>query len=201
MTAQSLIEEAVASVDAMTPAASVEAESTAGHGTFFGIPVKIEFDLDGRSGRLLEPIRYVTQAGVEWPVPQDAWLDGASIPRAFWSIIGGPYEGRYREPSVVHDHYCIVKSRGWKDTHRMFHEAMLCREVPALKARLMFYAVYRFGPRWRLGVEAEAAIPPAPEILTDDKAASIVRDARIIAESAMSMEAIEQLADASRAAG
>src|SRR5712692_9140850 len=33
----------------------------------------------------------------------------ASIPRAFWSVIGGPLEGQYRNASVFHDVACDQK--------------------------------------------------------------------------------------------
>jgi hypothetical protein len=46
-----------------------------------------------------------------WTVQPHKEVDGASIPQAFWSIIGGPFEGFYIKASVVHDHYCEVKTR------------------------------------------------------------------------------------------
>lgn len=194
-----LLEEAIASIAAMAPPAGIAAEgSAAGYGEFEGLPVKIQLDLDGRTATLLEPISYTSAAGVVWPVPENAWLDGASIPQAFWSLIGGPYEGKYREPSIVHDHYCIIKSRPWQDTHRMFHTAMLCRGVSGFKARIMFYAVYRFGPRWSLGVMGEGAAPP--RALPDEAAAlSILEDAQIILRDNPDLAAIEAMADARNA--
>jgi Protein of unknown function (DUF1353) len=43
-------------------------------------------------------------------VPAGAIVGGASIPQVFWSIIGGPFEDKYREASVIHDYYCEQKS-------------------------------------------------------------------------------------------
>ncbi len=176
--------------------AGISPEGVADHGRFEGLPAKIALEDDGRSATLLEPISYVSAAETEWPVPSGAWLDGASIPRAFWSIIGGPFEGRYREPSIVHDHFCITRTRTWRDTHRMFHTAMLCRRVSGFKARIMYYAVYRFGPRWPDPDSiAEAAVPAPPEIASDAVAESVWRDAEILRDAALDVEAIERLAD------
>lgn len=176
----------------------VLAEAVTDYGRFVGLPAKIALDENGRSAELLEAIGYIAASGVEWQVPAGAWLDGASIPKAFWSVIGGPFEGKYREPSIVHDHYCIVKTQPWRDTHRMFHAAMLCRGVSGFKARVMFYAVYRFGPRWGVaGDIAEAAPAQAAEIADDANADSILRDVEAIRNEALSLQDIEALADRS----
>lgn len=107
-----------------------------------------EFLDDGRRVRLLESYTYVDPSGVVWKVPKGTVVDGASIPRAFWTIIGGPFEGKYRNASVVHDFFCVTKDRAWKSVHRMFYEAMLESGVERPRAKVMYYAVYYFGPRW-----------------------------------------------------
>ncbi|ROU08129.1 DUF1353 domain-containing protein [Lysobacter enzymogenes] len=194
---QTTLDDVLARISAMPDDdAGFHAEAAADYGRFVGLPAKIALDENGRSANLLESIGYVAASGEDWPVPAGAWLDGASIPKAFWSVIGGPFEGKYREPSIVHDHYCIVKTRPWRDTHRMFHAAMLCRGVSGFKARTMFYAVYRFGPRWGVpGDIAEAA--PAAEVADDANADSILRDIEAIRNGALSLHDIEQLADRS----
>ncbi|QCW28099.1 DUF1353 domain-containing protein [Lysobacter enzymogenes] len=196
---QNTLDDVLARISAMPDGdAEVVAEAAADYGRFVGLPAKIALDENGRSAELLEPIGYVATSGVEWPVPAGAWLDGASIPKAFWSVIGGPFEGKYREPSIVHDHYCIVKTQPWRDTHRMFHAAMLCRGVSGFKARVMYYAVYRFGPRWGVpGDIAEAAPAQAAEVADDANADSILRDVEAIRDGALSLHDIEQLADRS----
>lgn len=104
---------------------------------------------DGRSMTLVEPFGYVDPHDVHWPAPAGAVVDGASIPRPFWSLIGGPFEGLFRNASVVHDVACVERSRDWRDVHRMFHDACRCGGVGAALANTMYYAVWHFGPRWR----------------------------------------------------
>jgi hypothetical protein len=109
---------------------------------------------DGRNFELMAPFSYVDSHGVAWPVPPGTRVDGASIPSVFWSIIGAPYTGRYREASVIHDYFCETKSRHWKAVHKVFLDGMLARGVDKLQAQLMYLAVYRFGPRWDFDVDA-----------------------------------------------
>ncbi|THK35602.1 DUF1353 domain-containing protein [Ensifer sp. MPMI2T] len=107
-----------------------------------------EFLDDGRKIRLLETYTYLDPVGQVWTVPADTVVDGASIPQIFWSVIGGPLEGKYRNASVIHDFYCDQKTRPWQSVHRVFFDAMQESGVEALKAKIMYYAVYTFGPRW-----------------------------------------------------
>jgi len=109
---------------------------------------------DGRTMELVQPFTYIDSQGVTWTVPARTRVDGASIPSAFWSIIGAPYSGKYREASIIHDHYCATKSRHWKAVHKVFLDGMLARGVDKIQAQLMYIAVYRFGPRWNFDVDA-----------------------------------------------
>lgn len=170
------------------------------HGRFVGLPLQVAFNTDQderRSAQLLSPLSYFQPDESEWPVPVDARLDGASIPRPFWSVIGGPFEGLYLEASVVHDYYCDHHVRPWRDVHRMFYDAMLCRGVGGFWARIMYYAVYRFGPRWEM-VEGLGSVAIPAEALTDDKAPSILADAKILVHD-LPREMIEALAEKSAA--
>jgi hypothetical protein len=63
-------------------------------------------------------------------------------------VIGGPFEGRFRRAAVLHDAACGEKKDTWQDVHRMFYDACLCARVGLGKAQTMYWAVYRFGPRW-----------------------------------------------------
>lgn len=111
-------------------------------------PIDLRLEADGRKARLLSEVTYIDPAGVTWLAPKDWVIDGASIPRPFWSIIGAPWEGKYRFASVVHDVACDQKQRRWDDAARMFYQAMRCSGVQESKAKVMYFAVYKFGPHW-----------------------------------------------------
>lgn len=113
----------------------------------FTTPVKTEW-LAGRDMRLLEDVIYIDPDGKEWIAPKGARINGASIPKAFWSILGGPYEGKYRDASVIHDVECVRRIEPWQKVHAMFYAAMRAKGVKEKQAKLMYAAVYKFGPRW-----------------------------------------------------
>lgn len=98
--------------------------------------------------RLLEPYSFVDHDQKTWAVPQGAEVDGASIPQPLWSLIGGPFEGKYRNASVIHDFYCDLRSEPWRAVHRVFYSGMRASGVSESRAKLMYAAVYFGGPRW-----------------------------------------------------
>jgi hypothetical protein len=118
-----------------------------GLGTFVG-RIVTEWQDDGRLMTLLEPFQFVDGSGRKWSVPRGIAVDGASIPSFLWSLTGGPFEGKYRNASIIHDYYCEVRSRRWQEVHRVFYDAMLASGVGQARALLMFKAVEQFGPRW-----------------------------------------------------
>jgi Protein of unknown function (DUF1353) len=118
-------------------------------GKYVGV-VKVQWDDDGRDMTLLEDYSYVDPAGLTWLAPKGLKTDGASIPQVAWTIIGGPFEGTYRYAAVIHDAACDRKDRSWEATHEMFYQAMLTSHVAEEKAKIMYAAVYHFGPRWEL---------------------------------------------------
>lgn len=165
-------------------------------GRFEGLPPQVELLDDGRKIRLLTPLTFIHPDWDSWPVPVGIIADGASIPRPFWAVIGGPFEGRYRNASIVHDHYCVVRNRPWRDVHRMFYEAMLAGGVSTAKAKIMYYAVYRFGPRWKVGEEAPEQTEMAARPLSDRQVEEFALDAEAIYLHLLNLDEIEALADA-----
>lgn len=120
-------------------------------GSFSGT-VKVEWLEEpgaDRRMRLIDNFSYKDPSGYIWGVPTGAVINGASIPRALWTIAGDPYTGDYRNASVVHDYHTAVRIRSWQDVHRMFYWAMLAGGVGTVRAKLMYAAVYKFGPRWK----------------------------------------------------
>ena len=110
--------------------------------------VTVQWLDDGRSMKLLKEFGYIDPNGKKWNVPKNIIVDGASIPQLFWTLIGGPYEGSYRNASVVHDHFCVTKTESWQDVHLMFYNACITGGTKELKAKSMYAVVYAAGPRW-----------------------------------------------------
>jgi hypothetical protein len=117
------------------------------NGKFVG-RVVTRWENDGRQMTVMEPFQFVDGHDRRWSVPRGTSVDGASIPQVFWSLIGGPFEGKYRNASVIHDYYCQVRNRRWQDVHQAFYDAMLASGVDQGKALVMYKAVESFGPRW-----------------------------------------------------
>lgn len=112
--------------------------------------VAVTWEPDGRFMTLLEPFGYIDPAGKLWDAPKGSKVDGASIPRVAWSLLGGPFEDKYRDASVIHDVACNRREKRWQDVHLTFYTGMLASGVSATKAKLMYAAVYHFGPRWEV---------------------------------------------------
>jgi hypothetical protein len=102
-----------------------------------------------RHMRLLSDFTFIEQSGKKWVAKKGTLIDGASIPKILWRW-GPPFVGDYRRASVVHDAYTNWNGRTepWRDTHRMFYYGCRADGVSYLKAKLMFAAVYIFGPKW-----------------------------------------------------
>lgn len=114
---------------------------------------------DGRNIRLESDLFYVDPNDVRWGVPKGAVVDGASIPRGFWSTVGGPLEGKYRNASIIHDWFCDKRTRTWQATHRVFYDAMRTSGVSGARAKLLYYAVWWGGPRWEERVSLNTNLP------------------------------------------
>lgn len=116
----------------------------------FSNTAKLEHILgEKRNRRVLEEIVFTDLNGTKWIAPKDSIVNGASIPRVFWPLIGSPFVGLYVRASVLHDVYCQTKSKPHKSVHKMFRDAMLADGMSSLKAKAMFKAVWSFGPRWK----------------------------------------------------
>jgi hypothetical protein len=116
--------------------------------------VQTEWLEDGRRMKLLQPLQYIDPACNVWEAPKESIVDGASIPKFAWSIIGGPFEGKYRNASVIHDVACDQKKKPWEAVHEVFYNAMIASGVSSVTAKIMYAAVYHFGPRWPQTVTA-----------------------------------------------
>lgn len=101
-----------------------------------------------RDMKLSAPFSYVDPRGVKWEVPAGYVTNGASVPWGLWNIVGGPYDGPYRDAAVLHDYYTDAKSRSWEDTHRMYYEASIARGVSENRAGIMYAGLLVGADRW-----------------------------------------------------
>ena len=173
-------------------------------GYYTGEP-ETRWNSDGRTMTLLSELRYTDPHGLVWVAPAGATVDGASIPRSLWSVMGGPFEGKYRNASVLHDVAYEQRNRPWQDCDRMFYNAMRCSGVGAVEAKTMFYALYRFGHHWKFSIKRAKPVKFGGKMVA--RAEEIPRaipvnenevsDARDwIRRAQPSLEEIEQRADA-----
>lgn len=128
------------------------------HGTFAGEPRTTWLTEPGEDRRmeLLQLFSFTDPHGTLWDAPAKWIVDGASIPRPLWSLIGSPYTGEYRRASVVHDVACDraggdKKRRRTAD--RMFYHACRAggcsvREAIVLYLGVRIGAIWPFVPQW-----------------------------------------------------
>jgi hypothetical protein len=129
-------------------------------GYYSGYP-ETRWDPDGRTMTLLNELRYTDPNGVTWIAPAGSIVDGASIPRALWTFMGGPFEGKYRNASVLHDVAYEQKKRPPADCDLMFYNAMRCSGVGAVEAKTMYYSLLRFGHHWRFPIKRAKRVKPS----------------------------------------
>jgi hypothetical protein len=141
------------------PAWTSIAEQSHKWGYYSGAPVT-KWDSDGRTMTLLSEIRYTDPKGEVWIAPAGSVVDGASIPRSLWTIMGGPFEGKYRNASVLHDVSYDQHNRPWEECDRMFYNAMRCSGVGKVEAGTMYYALYKFGHHWKFEVKKAKPLKP-----------------------------------------
>jgi Protein of unknown function (DUF1353) len=102
---------------------------------------------------VMSELRYTDPQGVVWIAPAGSVVDGASLPRSLWSIMGGPFEGQYRNASILHDVAYDQHNRPWQDCDRMFYNAMRCSGVGRVEAGTMYYALYKLGRHWKVPIK------------------------------------------------
>ena len=136
--------------------------------------VEARWENDGRTMTLLSELRYTDPQGQIWIAPAGSVVDGASIPRSLWSLMGGPFEGKYRNASVLHDVAYDQHNRPWQDCDRMFYNAMRCSGVSAVEAKTMYYALYKFGRHWKFPIRKAKRVKPS-ELAAQKSEAEIPR--------------------------
>jgi hypothetical protein len=116
------------------------------HGHFSGDPKTLWQTEEGedRHMTLLEDFWFSDPAGRRWPAERDYdRMDGASIPRPLWSLIGSPYTGDYRRASIVHDKACegSPSQAERRAADRMFYHACRTGGCSVWEATLLYIGV------------------------------------------------------------
>lgn len=150
------------------------------YGAFSGpiITKWLEHTGPDRNMLIVDPITFQDKDGTKWHVPKDAIIDGASIPRVFWTFFGPPFVGDYRRASVIHDYFCDTKSKPWEKVHRMFYLAARAGGVSHRKAKSMYAAIRKWGRKWitTVGFDGQVQTVPIPTPRASEKElAALVR--------------------------
>lgn len=99
---------------------------------------------------LLRDFWYQDPDGRRWTAPRGSRINGASIPRPLWTVVGSPYIDDYRSASIVHDVACDNPAIPRRDADRMFYFACLAGGCSKAQARLLYLGV-RVGD-WAINV-------------------------------------------------
>lgn len=117
------------------------------HGYFSGEPETrwLTENVPDRRMVLLADFYFIDPKHTEWRVPNGyERLDGASIPRALWSLVGSPYTGDYRRASIVHD-WAVDEAHGDENKRRaadrMFYHACRAGGCSQAEATLLYLGV------------------------------------------------------------
>lgn len=141
---------------------------------FEGRVVLLPEDTPGSNMHLGEDFTYVDPNGKRWAAAAGLETDGASIPAILYPMVGHPFDGAYLKAAIVHDAACPSDVEKWRDAHLMFYHALRRCGLGETKAKIMYAAVYHFGPRWAdpIGDSAFASSPFAGNIVARKLAAA-----------------------------
>jgi len=160
------------------------------HGKFSGEPRTQWLTETGpdRQMRVIERFVFTDAKGRAWEAPAGSVVDGASIPRSLWAVVGSPYTGDYRRASIVHD----VATQGIKSAaersaaDRMFFHACRAGGCPLLEAIALYIGV-RIGayvehvPAWKTATLT---------VVRNPQAAPSAWDARLQADHRLALEVV-----------
>lgn len=106
----------------------------------FPLPLKAEYVGKGR-WQLTAPFEYHSKKYGVIKVPIFFISDGASIPKVFYTLIGGRWTGKYVEASIPHDwlYFSQIIKRSCADA--IFLEGMKYLGVSFWRRRIMWLAV------------------------------------------------------------
>lgn len=113
---------------------------------YHGIP-QLAFEDEVREAIVLSDFGFVCDEGEIWSYEGDL-VNGASIPRFCWRVVGAPYYGRHRWACIIHDACYFRKDMERKEVDRIWLQALKYSDVNFAKRHMMYRAVRLFGPRF-----------------------------------------------------
>ena len=101
---------------------------------------------DGTAWHLAEPMSYASQPqgpgqGAVFTLRPGLRTDGASIPRAFWRVLGCPLRDRHAPAAVLHDALYATELLPRDRADALFLEALQDIGVPAWRSRTLWAGV------------------------------------------------------------
>lgn len=117
------------------------------NGEFSGYPLTRWCSKDNRVMILKEPFYYIDSNEKKWEAPIGAYLNGATIPKILWTVVGPPFVGPYRRASVVHDYHVgegcnqNVTFKERRDADRMFFKACITDHCSLKLATILYIGV------------------------------------------------------------
>lgn len=104
--------------------------------------MRIEFNEGSNTVTLCQNyMRYSSIVGDTVFIAEGFVFDGASIPKAFWSLIGSPFSGKYRQSALIHDALYASELVPRDEADKCFLELMEKDGVSWLKRYTMYNAV------------------------------------------------------------
>ncbi len=94
---------------------------------------------------ILSKDKTVESLGYKIKVKAGFDFDGASIPRALWSVYGNPLSGEFRIAALVHDALYASEKLSRELADAIFLDLMKQHKVGYIKRQTMYYAVRSAG--------------------------------------------------------
>jgi hypothetical protein len=98
--------------------------------------------------QLREDYTFIGPTGQPHTIPDGFMYDGASIPRAVWTITGITPDGLHRAATLIHDYLYLNRERydyTRRQVDELFRDQMLTLGMPRAKTRKMYRAVRLLG--------------------------------------------------------
>ena len=144
------------------------------YGEFINSPPKVSLSDNGRDITLLEDFGYRDRRNTLWVAPSSYVSNGASIPRALWTAVGSPLEGKYRNAAIIHDAACDAMKKPPADVHTAFYEACRCGGLGEWDAKLLYAGVIIGCRRWQLVPEKKTRSHTVATIVAETRVKTVL---------------------------